>query len=560
MSGLVFAVLLLLGLQTPGRAASTRAQPAEFEELLSRHAAEGFSGSALVATRGEILLAAGFGFADFDANRANDGDTLYEIASITKPFTATAVVKLAAQGKLLLDDSIAAHLPGVPESSRAVTLRHLLSHTSGVPRGNAAGRGEDLAKAVAEYLGAGPKRTPGTQYEYWNGGYALLAGVIERGSGVSYTQFLEREIFGPAGMTSSGFTGDADLDPERDSWGISAQGKPRRASEHPYGSYGYQYRGMGGLVTSVRDLHRFDRALAAGTILTAEHQRELFTPQRDGYALGWRIDRAPNGTARQSHGGGVRAFVSEFRRYPEADACIAVLCNRDDRNPGEIADHLEALLFGTSLVRAPRAEPLDPKRAAGCSGRFAGKSGALVIRSAPGVLWAGLEGEKLLAAVGASEKLPWKAEESRLAAQAVEIVEALGRGDAEPLRSHMAKRIPASWPDRVKESLWPEQVARHGPLRGVRAVSLRGHDGRLEVLLVLEHEARSRQALVAFSAEGLELLDWNGPAFLVEARIEIQADGSGRLLCGAESPKLVLESAAGKLAAVRLAGQRLTRE
>ncbi|MEO6708817.1 MAG: serine hydrolase domain-containing protein, partial [Planctomycetota bacterium] len=321
-----------------------------FDEALLHYATRGFSGSVVIARKGEVLLSGGYGFADFAANRPNDANTLFEIASMTKSFTATAVVKLAQQGALALDDSIADRLPGVPPHSSKITLRHLLSHTAGIPRSQAAGRGEDLGQAVATYLGTGPTSPPGSKYEYWNGGYALLAGVIERASGGSYTAYLERELFAPAGMSDSGFTGDTDLGTDRDAVGSSFKGEDRRALEHPYSSYGYQYRGMGGLVTSVADLLKWESALARGQLLDEAHTKELFEPIQDGYALGWRIGRAVNGHPRQWHGGSVRGFVSEFRRYPADGCCIAILCNRDDQNLGEIADNLECLLFGLPLA------------------------------------------------------------------------------------------------------------------------------------------------------------------------------------------------------------------
>jgi CubicO group peptidase (beta-lactamase class C family) len=554
-SALLTACLLALA-----QAPAANAKAGAFDELMLRHAAEGFSGSVLVARRGTVLCAQGYGFADFDANLPNDADTLFEIASITKPFTATAIVKLAQQGRLALDDSIARHLPGVPEPSRAITLRQLLSHTSGIPRGNGAGRGDDLAKAVVEYLGTGPRHAPGTRYEYWNGGYALLAGVIERASGRSYTQYLEEELFAPAGMRSTGFTGDTDLDPARDALGISSKGAPRRALEHPYGSYGYQYRGMGGIVTSVLDLYRFDRALAQDLVLDEAHARELFTPVKEGYALGWKIGRAAGGGVRQSHGGGVRAFVSEFRRYPEQDACIAVLCNRDDRNPGEVADHLEALLFDGTLVRPPTGEALDERRGAACAGTYSNSAGTVVVRAARGVLWAGIEGAKLVDLLGANEPLDWKADAGELARNALAVVEGLAKGDVEPLRARQAKRIPADWPDRVKGTVWPAQTAKHGAFRSARLLGTRARAGRLEVLLAVEHERGTAHALIAFGADGLERLEWNGPSFPLEARISMQGQAAALVLPGDEPPKLVLEFAAGKVAAVRLAGQRLVRQ
>ncbi|NOT30983.1 MAG: beta-lactamase family protein, partial [Planctomycetes bacterium] len=383
--GSLLAVCLLALPALPPQEVDAGAKP--LDELLLRYAASGWSGSVLVARDGEVLLAGGYGFADFQADRANEAGTLFELGSITKSFTAAAVVKLAQQGKLTLDDSIAVHLPGVPQHSREITLRQLLTHTSGIPRGNAKGRGEDLAGAVVDYLGSGPEAIPGKKFEYWNGGYALLAGVIERASGRSYTQYLEEELFAPAGMSDTGFTGDSDLDATRAALGSSRDGRDRTALEHPYQDYGYQYRGMGGIVTSVLDLAKWERALATHALLDEAHTRTLFEPAKDGYALGWKIGRAVNGSLRQAHGGAVRGFVSEFRRYPAENACVAVLCNRDDQNPQEIADNLECLLFDRQLATPPpKGELLSRAEAGVIAGSYVGAAGKLVVRAAPGVL------------------------------------------------------------------------------------------------------------------------------------------------------------------------------
>ena len=556
--GAALACLLAL-CASPLQEVDAAARP--FDELLLRCAGAGWSGSVLVAKGGEALLAGGYGFADFQSNRPNDAHTLFEIASITKSFTATAVVRLAQQKKLGLDDSIAVLLPGVPQHSRAITLRQLLSHTSGIPRNNAGGTGDDLALAVSQYLGSGPQSKPGSKWEYWNGGYALLAGVIERASKRPYTQYLEEELFAPAGMRETGFTGDTDLDATHAAIGRASEGHDRSALEHPYRDYGYQYRGMGGIVTNVLDLLAWDRALAGHVLLDAAHEHELFTPVMNDYALGWRIERAADGGVRQAHGGSVRGFVSEFRRYPATDACIAVLCNSDDANPGEIADDLECLLAGRPLVSPPkRSEALTRAAADACAGTYASEAGRLIVRAAPGVLMAGLEGELLLAKAGASEKLDWKADPELLSRRAAEIVEGIAHGNTEPLRTNMAKRIPASWPDTMRRWIWPAQLERHGAFVGVHPIGARVHAQRVEVLLALEHEKGSARALVAFGPAGLELLDFQGPQFLASARLEPLRKDAYRLLLGAEPVKLEFELDDGSATSVRFAGLKLVRQ
>ncbi|HEX6883082.1 MAG TPA: serine hydrolase domain-containing protein [Planctomycetota bacterium] len=553
--------MLLVALALPLASALQDVPGERFEELLLKHAGAGWSGAALVAKGEAVLHAAGYGFADFDADRPNDADTLFEIGSVTKPFTAVAVLHLAQERRLALDDSIAVLLPAVPTHSRAITLRHLLAHTSGIPRHYDDGRGEDLARAVVDYLVGGPEGRPGSKWEYWNGGYALLAGVIERASGAGYTQYLEAQLFAPAGMDSTGFTGDTDLDPARVAVGRSAKGA-RTALEHPYGSYGYQYRGMGGIVTSVRDLHRFDRALASGKLLDAEHEQALFTRVAGEYALGWFVRRAYDGSVRQSHGGSVRGFVADFRRLPEHDACIVVLANDDQARPWEIGDDLECLLLGRALVHPPPAGNVVTADDAGLyAGTYVGAAGRLVVRAAGGLLMAGVEGQALIEALGGAGELDWKADLGELATRAAAIVEGLARGDTSPLRTHMAKRIPASWPDTMRRSVWPAHLALHGDFRGARPTGACARDGHVEVLLALEHEGGPARARLSFGPAGLERLelDPRSAAFPASGPLQPLRKGVFRLPLGPDPAKLEFDLDARPAPSVRIGTLKLAR-
>jgi hypothetical protein len=362
-------------------------------------------------------------------------------------------------------------------------------------------------------------------------------------------------------MADTGFTGDTDLDVTRAAIGLAHDGNDRSALEHPYGVYDYRYRGMGGIVTTARDFLKWDRALAQNLILDEAHKRELWTPIKEDYALGWRIARAVNGSVRQYHGGFVRGFPSEFRRYPAENACIALLCNRDDQNCGEIADNLECLLFGRALATpAPKTPILDRAQAESCSGSYAGPLGRLVVRASPGVLMAGVEGDALLEKTGANEKLDWKADATELGRRAVEIVEGIAHGSVDSLRKHMAKSIPPSWPDDELRSIWPAQFALHGAFKSARLVGSRARKQRIELLVAIEYEKGPTNALIAFDQNGLELLDWKGPQFLMSARLQQQSKASFLFMHGDAPAKLDFEFARGKAVAVRLAGQRLSRE
>jgi CubicO group peptidase (beta-lactamase class C family) len=348
-------------------------------EFVERAESAGFNGAVLAARRGQVVAALGVGSADLAGKVPNTPDTLFEIGSATKQFTAAAAMRLVELGKLRLDDSIASHLPRVPEDCRSITVQHLLQHTSGVPGTNSTGGGDDLKTVLPLFLRGGPRHRPGTHWEYWNQGYALLSEIIARASGVDYTVFCKRALFIPAGMAATRFTGDAAPSGLTVAVGRSSIGPPRSALEHPYGSYGFQYRGMGGVVTSVRDLWRWDRALAGTRVLGAKAKEKLFEPGLADYALGWFVRKDARGRSVQSHGGSVRGFVCELRRYPGEDGCLFVLCNRDDVPVQQVARALESLLLGDPLpgVEPPRA--LDAKLARAVSGRYQEETGTTLL-------------------------------------------------------------------------------------------------------------------------------------------------------------------------------------
>ena len=310
---------------------------------------KGFSGAVLAAIKGKLVAAVGIAHADLNKKVKITPATLFEVASFTKQFTGAAAVRLAEQGRLKLDDPINKHLPGVPVSCAAITLRQLLQHTSGIPGSNSRGAGDDLAAVLPVFLAGGPLHDPGTHWEYWNQGYALATEVIARAAKTSFVDYCQRELFRRAKMKSSCFTGAKAPARSTVAVGRSKNGGPRSALAHPYGnSYGFQYRGMGGAVTNVWDLWRWDRALA-GKILNEESKAELFKPGLNDYALGWFVKRE-RGRLVQSHGGSVRGFVCMGRRYPQHDACVFVLSNDDSTPVRVVATAIEQMLFGEDVT------------------------------------------------------------------------------------------------------------------------------------------------------------------------------------------------------------------
>ena len=212
LSGML--VILGTGCVNPAKANSEVATHSTGEagrrivEYVKSQEGAGFRGAVLAAKNGKVVAAVGVGSSDLAGKSRITPSTLFEIASATKQFTAAAIMRLVQEGRLGLDDSIAKHLPGVPEECRAITVRHLLQHTSGIPGKNSQGGGKDLGKVLPLFLRGGPRHPPGTHWEYWNQGYALLSEIIARVSGEPYTDFCRRALFTPSGMHVTRFTGD----------------------------------------------------------------------------------------------------------------------------------------------------------------------------------------------------------------------------------------------------------------------------------------------------------------------------------------------------------------
>lgn len=513
------ALAAVAGAQEPER------KPALHETLdtyLARCAAFGWSGSALVARDGDIVLQKGYGAADRERGTACTEHTLFEIASATKPFTAAAILKLEEQGKLSTDDPIRKYLPGVPQRCADITIYHLLTHTSGMPRSAVGGRGPDLGRAVAAYLRPGPVRAPGEQCAYWNGGYALLAGIVEVVTGGTYMDYCRQHLFEPAGMKRTGFTGDAHLDAEAMAVGYS-DGRPvRPAVGHPYGSYGWQYRGMGGIVTSVTDLYRWDRALRKDTVLAADTRKKAFRPFLSNYACGWYVLETPRKTRKIAHGGDVRGFHTQFVRFPEDDAAIVVTCNTDGIPLFAISGALENLLFDedSNFPMPPAVVALGDAELDAVAGTYAISGGnRLVVRPTGEGIHVGAVGQGAVDLLQARFRFEDASQRfSKHIRLAVEVTEKVARGDVELLREVMLDWIPESWPDTVKGSIWPGHLRKWGEFRSLRAIgaSYVGRD-RVQVLLALEHARGSARCKVVWQGDKLNIFDLNGPEFAVEA-------------------------------------------
>jgi len=202
---------------------------------------------------------------------------------------------------------------------------------------------------MAKHVLAAPlKAAPGEKFQYANFGYALLAAIVEKASRRSFETYLKAKLFKPSGMGDTGFIRDRDLDAKRATVRRGKRGADATAVDW---FWGWGYRGMGGVVSTAWDLHRWDRALREDDVLSEEARKKLFTPALSGYALGWRVGTTARGTRRAEHSGGVHGYACKVARYLEDDALIVILSNGKSDIHG-IDRRISALLFAPPKIEA----------------------------------------------------------------------------------------------------------------------------------------------------------------------------------------------------------------
>ena len=296
----------------------------------------GFSGTVLVAKQGEIVLHKGYGLADRRREIACRPDTIFDIGSITKQFTAAAILKLEMAGKLSADDTLSKHFKDVPPDKAGITLHQLLTHTSGLDHYY----GEDTNYAPRElalevFFKMPLLLAPGEKFHYSNPGFSILAAVVENVSGMSYEGYLRKELFEPAGMSDTGYTLPR-WDMQRMSRnynGDKDNGFTFNRNWGPEGTYWHCF-GNGCILSSTGDMYRWEQTLQSDRVLSAEARAKLFKPHVPAtgdasYGYGWRIGKTARGTSWSGHGGGSGFGVSAAHyRFPDDGVLVVVISNQ----------------------------------------------------------------------------------------------------------------------------------------------------------------------------------------------------------------------------------------
>ncbi|HUQ93369.1 MAG TPA: serine hydrolase, partial [Bryobacteraceae bacterium] len=289
----------------------------------------------------------GIGLANRELNVANNPETKFRLGSITKQFTATAIVLLEQRGKLKLQDTLDKHIPDAPGAWGTIQIHHLLSHTAGVPSytSDASYRREmfkpfPMPELIGRFRSKPLEFEPGAEWKYSNSGYVLLGDIIQRVSGMSYEEFLEKNIFKPIGMNNSGYDHFETVFPNRASGYTRAGGRWENAAYLDM----TQPHAAGALYSTVDDLYLWDQALATDRILSSTALERMYTPVKNSYGYGWVIAEE-FGTKVIGHGGGINGFATFIARTPADKTLVVVLSNVESTNAGKIARDLRGILY-----------------------------------------------------------------------------------------------------------------------------------------------------------------------------------------------------------------------
>jgi CubicO group peptidase (beta-lactamase class C family) len=293
-----------------------------------------------------------YGSANLEWQIPNSPTTKFRLGSITKQFTAAAIMLLVDQGKLAVDDHIKAHMPDAPAAWDAITIYNLLTHTSGIPNftslpGYATWKLSPTTpeETIAHFRDLPLDFQPGQRMSYSNSGYIVLGYVIERISGQSYADFIREHIFTPLGMKDSGYDSNTAIIPMRAAGYSRSPDGPVNA---PYIDMTVPFA-AGGLYSTTGDLLRWTRGLFGGKLLSPKSLQAMTTPFMNDYAFGLTV-RNVDGRTVFEHGGGIEGFNTDVAYYPDDETTVVALGNLNGNAPQQIVSQLGAAMHGESVT------------------------------------------------------------------------------------------------------------------------------------------------------------------------------------------------------------------
>ena len=349
---LLFAVQLAVADPASGPASPDFSQKAD-DYLKTELSAERFAGSVMVAQSNQIVFMKGYGLANRELEVTSAPNTKFRLASVTKQFTALCILILQEQGKLSVEDPVSKYLTDCPNFWSKIKIRHLLTHTSGIPdyTGFPEYRSTLMLpwppEKLMDHLRDKPLEfEPGERFAYSNSGYFLLSCIIEKAAIRSYEQFLEQFIFKPLGMNDSGCDHFETILPHRAA-GYTPDGTNWVNSAYTDTAFP---QGDGALYSTAEDFFRWYQCLREHKLVAPDSWKAMTTPVKENYGFGIAVVER-FGQKMLAHDGRCNGFTSSMRWFPSADIFVAAFANSDSAHSGEVADNLAALLLDKPLRR-----------------------------------------------------------------------------------------------------------------------------------------------------------------------------------------------------------------
>lgn len=496
----------------------------DIRQYLSRLETLGFAGVVVIARGGEPVLAQGYGLADRERGIPWSPGTVSTVGSITKQFTGAAIVLLAQQGKLSVEDPITKYFDDVPADKQAITLHQLLTHSSGIvdlvdaDDWDPIGREEFIRRAMEQPL-AFP---PGEQYRYSNAGYSLLGAIIEQLSGASYESFLRAQLLVPSGMYETGYIlphwGEG-----RIAQGYRGQQRWGTVLERPLADDGpyWVLRANGGIHATAYDMLRWAGTLMTGTLLSPASLQTYWAPHMSEggdsyYGYGW-VTYEADGHKIITHNGGNGILFADMEIVPTADLVIFLQTNvvNDLRMVSRLRELIHArILAGESLPRLPAITEVAAGRLASWRGEYALDGGGMLrVESREQSLLVSAADAKAFGVLHSTRPIDAERTE-RFSARIDQIVTAFLDGDYAPLWQAYARRVSQEFLQQRWDARMRQMEEQHGSLeshevlgtalrdeRDITLVRFLFADGHVDRAYVWDRDAEER--LLGVSRRGL---------------------------------------------------------
>lgn len=337
----------------------------KMDALVAAYAKEtGFNGVVMVAQKGNILFQKGYGYKNAEEKMNNDVQTIFQVGSITKQFTAALIMQLQQEKKLSVNDKLSKYYPSYPNGDK-ITIENLLTHTSGIFNytNDTSLMKSDVTRSysekelVATFRDKPLSFEPGSKWEYSNSAYTLLGFIIQKVTKKPYEQVMRERILQPLQMANSGFD-FTHLNNSNKAKGYFSL-RPEKAMPAPVVDSTIAYA-AGALYSTVDDLYKWERAIYTNKILMPESWKRTFTPLKNKYGYGWGIDTL-YGKNYTAHSGGIHGFSSYLMRFPEDELAIIALSNSSS-NVGKLTRNLAAVFYDQpyEITKAKEEIKIEP--------------------------------------------------------------------------------------------------------------------------------------------------------------------------------------------------------